>query len=133
MRTASDAAEAAALLRTVPATGRVALVDASFVGHLHALRLGLTDPRFPAGAVPGAVTVQDASRAALTRALEAEAGRRPRRRRGAHRHRAARPAGWRPSGRGRRRPPARARRPRRPGPARPAGAQRGPPGRRRRR
>ncbi len=75
MRTASDAAEAAALLRTVPATGRVALVDAGFVGHLHALRLGLTDPRFPAGAVPGAVTVQDASRAALTRALEAEAGR----------------------------------------------------------
>lgn len=74
MRTASDAAEAAALLRTVP-TGRVALVDAGFVGHLHALRLGLTDPRFPAGAVPGAVTVQDASRAALTRALEAEAGR----------------------------------------------------------
>ncbi|MFE1612251.1 DUF5941 domain-containing protein [Streptomyces albidoflavus] len=75
VRTASDAAEAAALLRTVPATGRVALVDAGFVGHLHALRLGLTDPRFPAGAVPGAVTVQDASRAALTRALEAEAGR----------------------------------------------------------
>ncbi len=74
MRTASDAAEAAALLRTVP-TGRVALVDAGFVGHLHALRLGLTDPRFPAGALPGAVTVQDASRAALTRALEAEAGR----------------------------------------------------------
>ncbi|MFF8455112.1 DUF5941 domain-containing protein [Streptomyces albidoflavus] len=74
VRTASDAAEAAALLRTVP-TGRVALVDAGFVGHLHALRLGLTDPRFPAGAVPGAVTVQDASRAALTRALEAEAGR----------------------------------------------------------
>ncbi len=74
MRTASDAAEAAALLRTVP-TGRVALVDAGFVGHLHALRLGLTDPRFPAGAVPGAVTVQDASRAALTRALETEAGR----------------------------------------------------------
>ncbi|MBL0802385.1 CDP-alcohol phosphatidyltransferase family protein, partial [Streptomyces albidoflavus] len=70
VRTASDAAEAAALLRTVPATGRVALVDAGFVGHLHALRLGLTDPRFPAGAVPGAVTVQDASRAALTRALE---------------------------------------------------------------
>ncbi|MEU0066217.1 CDP-alcohol phosphatidyltransferase family protein, partial [Streptomyces albidoflavus] len=69
VRTASDAAEAAALLRTVPATGRVALVDAGFVGHLHALRLGLTDPRFPAGAVPGAVTVQDASRAALTRAL----------------------------------------------------------------
>ncbi|MGW4972527.1 CDP-alcohol phosphatidyltransferase family protein, partial [Streptomyces albidoflavus] len=68
VRTASDAAEAAALLRTVP-TGRVALVDAGFVGHLHALRLGLTDPRFPAGAVPGAVTVQDASRAALTRAL----------------------------------------------------------------
>ncbi|NEE26973.1 CDP-alcohol phosphatidyltransferase family protein, partial [Streptomyces sp. SID7982] len=72
MRTASDAAEAVALLRDAPA-GRVALVDASFVGHPHALRLGLTDPRFPAGAVPGAVTVQDPSRAALVRALESEA------------------------------------------------------------
>ncbi|MFD5028285.1 DUF5941 domain-containing protein [Streptomyces sp. NPDC058373] len=73
VRTASDATEAAALLRTAPPADRVALVDANFVGHLHALRLGLTDPRFPAGAVPGAVTVQDASRAALTRALDAEA------------------------------------------------------------
>ena len=73
MRTASDAAEAVALLRDAPPAGRVALVDASFVGHPHALRLGLTDPRFPAGAVPGAVTVQDPSRAALVRALESEA------------------------------------------------------------
>ncbi|MFD9168834.1 DUF5941 domain-containing protein [Streptomyces diastaticus] len=73
VRTASDAAEAVALLRDAPPAGRVALVDASFVGHPHALRLGLTDPRFPAGAVPGAVTVQDPSRAALVRALESEA------------------------------------------------------------
>ncbi len=43
-------------------------MDPRFVGHLHALRLALTDPRFPAAAVPGALTVQPAARAALDRA-----------------------------------------------------------------
>lgn len=72
MRVASDAGEAETLLAQVPGDRRVALVDARFVGHPHALRLGLTDPRFPAAAVPGAVTVQPAARPALTRAVARE-------------------------------------------------------------
>lgn len=72
MRTASDAGDAETLLATVPADQRVAIVDARFVGHVHALRLGLTDPRFEAAALPGAVTVRPAARQALTRALARE-------------------------------------------------------------
>ncbi|MGW0582287.1 DUF5941 domain-containing protein [Streptomyces sp. NPDC002920] len=72
VRTAADAADAGHLLAAVPAAERVAVVDARFVGHRHALRLGLTDPRFPLAAVPGAVTAQPAGRAALTRALARE-------------------------------------------------------------
>lgn len=45
------------------------MVDPRFVGHLHALRLALTDPRFPASAVPGALTAQSDARPALARAL----------------------------------------------------------------
>jgi phosphatidylglycerophosphate synthase len=56
----------------VPGDERVALVDARFVGHVHALRLGLTDPRFPLAAIPGAVTAQPAGRQALTRAMARE-------------------------------------------------------------
>ncbi|MDW8803909.1 DUF5941 domain-containing protein [Streptomyces scabiei] len=69
---ASDAGDAARLLATVPADQRVAIVDARFVGHAHALRLGLTDPRFDAAALPGAVTVRPAARQALTRVLARE-------------------------------------------------------------
>ncbi|MGX1758993.1 DUF5941 domain-containing protein [Streptomyces lydicus] len=69
VRTADDAASAAELLAAVPAQERVAVVDPRFVGHLHALRLALTDPRFPAAAVPGALTAQPEARAALTRAV----------------------------------------------------------------
>ncbi|MFC8343412.1 DUF5941 domain-containing protein [Streptomyces sp. NPDC057280] len=72
VRTASDAAEAETLLAQVPGDQRVAVVDAGFVGHLHALRLGLTDPRFPLAAIPGAVTAQPAGRQALTRAMARE-------------------------------------------------------------
>ncbi|MFI1068658.1 DUF5941 domain-containing protein [Streptomyces puniciscabiei] len=72
VRVAVDAAEAETLLATAPAGERVALVDARFVGHAHALRLGLTDPRFPLSAVPGAVTAQPAARQALTRAVARE-------------------------------------------------------------
>ncbi|GHE48632.1 hypothetical protein GCM10017771_69870 [Streptomyces capitiformicae] len=72
MRVASDAGDAETLLATVPAGQRVAVVDSRFVGHVHALRLGLTDPRFDAAALPGAVTVQAAARQALTRALARE-------------------------------------------------------------
>ncbi|MFG2212994.1 DUF5941 domain-containing protein [Streptomyces sp. NPDC048638] len=68
VRTANDAAAAAELIAAVPAQDRVAVVDPRFVGHLHALRLALTDPRFPAAAVPGALTVQPEARAALVRA-----------------------------------------------------------------
>lgn len=69
MRTAPDAATALSLLAATPATDRVALVDQRFVGHLHALRLALTDPRFPAAAVTGALTARPEARAALSVAL----------------------------------------------------------------
>ncbi|MFF3935739.1 DUF5941 domain-containing protein [Streptomyces phaeofaciens] len=72
VRHAADAAGTETLLAAVPAQERVAVVDARFVGHPHALRLGLTDPRFPLAAVPGALTAQPAGRAALTRALARE-------------------------------------------------------------
>ncbi|MEV7284671.1 DUF5941 domain-containing protein [Streptomyces sp. NPDC093252] len=72
VRIASGTADAESLLARVPAADRVALVDARFVGHPHALRLGLTDPRFPLAAVPGAVTAQAAGRQELTRALARE-------------------------------------------------------------
>ncbi|MFD4948643.1 DUF5941 domain-containing protein [Streptomyces sp. NPDC058239] len=70
---AADVAEAARLLSAVPADRRVALVDPRFVGHVHALRLGLTDPRFPAATVPGALTAQPEARPALVRALSTTA------------------------------------------------------------
>ncbi|RPF37846.1 DUF5941 domain-containing protein [Streptomyces sp. TLI_185] len=72
VRTASDTADAETLLAQAPGDQRVAVVDARFVGHLHALRLGLTDPRFPLAAIPGAVTAQPAGRQALTRAMARE-------------------------------------------------------------
>ncbi|MEU3604619.1 DUF5941 domain-containing protein [Streptomyces sp. NPDC035033] len=71
VRRAAGAEEARALLAAVPAGERVALVDSRFVGHRHALRLALTDPRFPAAAVPGALTAQPGARPALVRALTA--------------------------------------------------------------
>ncbi|MFE0255623.1 DUF5941 domain-containing protein [Streptomyces sp. NPDC059010] len=72
VRVAADPADTETLLAQVPGDQRVALVDARFVGHLHALRLGLTDPRFPLAAIPGAVTAQPAGRKALTRAMARE-------------------------------------------------------------
>ncbi|MEU2155136.1 DUF5941 domain-containing protein [Streptomyces sp. NPDC019396] len=74
VRTASGADGTAALVAAVPAGERVAVVDPRLVGHVHALRLGLTDPRFPAAAVPGAVTAQPEARTALLSALRAAAG-----------------------------------------------------------
>jgi phosphatidylglycerophosphate synthase len=61
------------LLVAAPIGERVALVDTRFVGHLHSLRLALTDPRFAAAAVPGALTVQPEARPALNRALAVSA------------------------------------------------------------
>ncbi|MFI6653929.1 DUF5941 domain-containing protein [Streptomyces sp. NPDC050523] len=72
VRVAGDVADAETLLARVPGDERVAVVDTRFVGHLHALRLGLTDPRFPLAAVSGAVTAQAAGRQALTRAMARE-------------------------------------------------------------
>ncbi|KUL61642.1 DUF5941 domain-containing protein [Streptomyces antimycoticus] len=71
VRTATDAAAVTAELATVPAHERVALVDPRFIGHVHALRLALTDPRFPAAAVRGALSVQAEARTALVRAVTA--------------------------------------------------------------
>lgn len=72
MRAAADAEQVRAELAAVPADERVALVDSRFVGHPHSLRLALTDPRFPAGAVPGALTAAPQARGALDQALAAE-------------------------------------------------------------
>ncbi|MFF8289726.1 DUF5941 domain-containing protein [Streptomyces sp. NPDC016309] len=71
VRIAADERETAALLAAVPAAERVAVVDPRFVGHVHALRLALTDPRFPAATAPGALTAQPEARPALVRALTA--------------------------------------------------------------
>ncbi|MFD7667522.1 DUF5941 domain-containing protein [Streptomyces sp. NPDC059788] len=71
VRTADGAAAVADALAAVPADERVAVVDPRFVGHLHSLRLALTDPRFPSAAAPGAVTAQPEARAALQRAATA--------------------------------------------------------------
>ncbi|MDX6331557.1 MAG: hypothetical protein QOI83_3940, partial [Streptomycetaceae bacterium] len=49
----------------------MAVVDRRFTGHVHALRLALTDPRFPAAAVAGALSVQAEARSVLARALTA--------------------------------------------------------------
>ncbi|MFC8277000.1 DUF5941 domain-containing protein [Streptomyces sp. NPDC057271] len=69
VRVASGPQATGALLAAVPAGERIAVVDPRFVGHLHALRLALTDPRFPAAAAPGALTAQPEARPALARAL----------------------------------------------------------------
>ncbi|MCF3963981.1 CDP-alcohol phosphatidyltransferase family protein, partial [Streptomyces fuscigenes] len=74
VRSAGDGADAARLVAAAPAGERVALVDTRFVGHLHALRLALTDPRFPLSATTGVVTARPEARAALVRAL-GESGR----------------------------------------------------------
>ncbi|WP_406307284.1 DUF5941 domain-containing protein [Streptomyces sp. NBC_00885] len=71
VRIASGTEDTAALIAAVPGAERVAVVDPRFVGHVHSLRLALTDPRFPAAAVPGALTAQPEARTALTRALSA--------------------------------------------------------------
>ncbi|MCD7443300.1 CDP-alcohol phosphatidyltransferase family protein [Streptomyces lincolnensis] len=72
VQVAVDAADAERLVAETPCEQRVALVDARFVGHVHSLRLGLTDPRFPLAAIPGAVTADPEGRTPLTRALARE-------------------------------------------------------------
>lgn len=60
----------AARLAAAPAADRVAVIDPRFTGHQHALRLALTDPRFPAGAVPGALAVTAGARRELALAVK---------------------------------------------------------------
>ncbi|MBT2542470.1 CDP-alcohol phosphatidyltransferase family protein [Streptomyces sp. ISL-44] len=71
VRPAAGPQDAAAALAAVPADQRVAVVDSAFVGHVHALRLALTDPRFDACAVTGALAVQPGAREALDKAAAA--------------------------------------------------------------
>ncbi|THA32441.1 DUF5941 domain-containing protein [Streptomyces sp. A1547] len=68
VRPAAGPEDTATVLAGVPADQRVAVVDSAFVGHVHALRLALTDPRFDACAVTGALAVQPGARAALDKA-----------------------------------------------------------------
>ncbi|KOY55525.1 DUF5941 domain-containing protein [Streptomyces sp. XY332] len=68
VRPAAGPEDTATVLAGVPADQRVAVVDSAFVGHVHALRLALTDPRFDACAVTGALAVQPGARAALDEA-----------------------------------------------------------------
>ncbi len=49
----------------------MAVVDSAFVGHVHTLRLALTDPRFDACAVTGALAVRPGAREALDKAAAA--------------------------------------------------------------
>lgn len=66
---ANAPAEVPALVADIPLADRIALVDARFIGHRHSLRLALTDPRFPAAAAPGLLTVTTKARGALSTAL----------------------------------------------------------------
>ncbi|WP_055529895.1 DUF5941 domain-containing protein [Streptomyces graminilatus] len=73
VRRATGVADTETLIAELSCDEQVVVVDARFVGHLHALRLGLTDPRFAASALPGAVTAKrGVGRAALTRVLARE-------------------------------------------------------------
>ncbi|MFI1281754.1 DUF5941 domain-containing protein [Streptomyces sp. NPDC020858] len=68
VRPATGPQDTASVLAGVPADQRVAVVDSAFVGHVHALRLALTDPRFDACAVAGAFAVQPGARDVLDKA-----------------------------------------------------------------
>ncbi|MFB7177270.1 DUF5941 domain-containing protein [Streptomyces sp. NPDC056257] len=74
VRPATGPEDAAAALAAVPADERVAVVDSAFVGHVHALRLALTDPRFDACAVTGALAVLPGARDALDKAAALATG-----------------------------------------------------------
>lgn len=50
------------------------MVDSRFLGHRHALRLALTDPRFAAAAVDGALTAAAPAREQLAQAVAVRAG-----------------------------------------------------------
>ncbi len=71
---ADSPAELAGHIKAAPAGTRVAVVDRRFIGHRHALRLALSDPRFTASAVPGALGVSPAGRDRLCLAADGLAG-----------------------------------------------------------
>jgi phosphatidylglycerophosphate synthase len=54
---ASGPAATARIVASASATGRIALIDRRFVGHKHALRLAMTDPRWPVLHATGILTV----------------------------------------------------------------------------
>ena len=62
---------ALALAVRAAAGARIALVDRRFVGHTHALRQAILDPRYDALAGPGAISVARTHRAELAAAIEA--------------------------------------------------------------
>jgi phosphatidylglycerophosphate synthase len=63
---------AARAVASASTAGRVALVDRRFVGHRHALRLALDDPRWPAAHAPGVLTVSGTAREELAIRLRAQ-------------------------------------------------------------
>ncbi|WP_431981196.1 DUF5941 domain-containing protein [Streptomyces qinglanensis] len=67
VRAASGPTAVGTELAATAADERVALIDPRFVGHTHALRLALRDPRFAAGALPGVLAVAPEARYALPR------------------------------------------------------------------
>jgi phosphatidylglycerophosphate synthase len=63
---------AARAVASASTDGRVALVDRRFIGHRHALRLALDDPRWSAAHAPGVLTVSGAAREQLAIRLRAQ-------------------------------------------------------------
>lgn len=69
---ANGPAATARIVASASATGRIALIDRRFVGHEHALRLAMTDPRWPVLHATGILTVSTgAGRDALAARLRA--------------------------------------------------------------
>ncbi|HEV2640955.1 MAG TPA: DUF5941 domain-containing protein [Actinocrinis sp.] len=68
---ANGPAATARIVASASATGRVALIDRRFVGHKHALRLALSDPRWPVLHATGILTVSGAARESLAARLRA--------------------------------------------------------------
>jgi phosphatidylglycerophosphate synthase len=68
---ATGPAATARIVASASTTGRIALIDRRFVGHRHALRLALADPRWPVLHAPGILTVSGPARESLAARLRA--------------------------------------------------------------
>jgi phosphatidylglycerophosphate synthase len=68
---ADGPAATARIVASASTTGRIALIDRRFVGHRHALRLAMTDPRWPVLHAPGILTVSGSARDLLASRLRA--------------------------------------------------------------